>query len=271
MENTFLIGEVSKLFQLDIRTLRYYDTIDLFKPKYIDQTNGYRYYTVDQFEQLNTILYLKSLHIPLKRIKQFLNNRDVNNILNLLEEQQTETTRRLDEILQVQQKIKNRIQQIKDATNPEPLHKITENQLPERTIVYLKQTIAPHHSLEMSIRLLENSANMKSAVFLGKVGLSISKENLLKRHFEAYNSIFIIIDVDTYTYSHSKTLPMGKYLTLRFEGTHEDATSHYHKLMDYIKQNNYEILDDALEITLIDYGFTNDKSKFVTEIQILVK
>ncbi|WP_220091179.1 MerR family transcriptional regulator [Paenibacillus sp. MDMC362] len=60
----FTIGEISKLFQIDIRTLRYYDDIDLFKPATVDHLTNYRYYSVDQFEQLNTILYLKALGIP---------------------------------------------------------------------------------------------------------------------------------------------------------------------------------------------------------------
>ena len=37
-------------FQIDIRTLRYYDDIDLFKPATVDHLTNYRYYSVDQFE-----------------------------------------------------------------------------------------------------------------------------------------------------------------------------------------------------------------------------
>ncbi|WP_042352671.1 MerR family transcriptional regulator [Bacillus massiliigorillae] len=268
MKDSFLIGEVSKLFQLDIRTLRYYDKIHLFKPKYVDEHNGYRYYTIDQFEQLNTILYLKSLHVPLKDIKEFLENRDVDNILFLLEKQKIETEKRLYEISQVQRKIDKRIEQIKDATHQDVLYRIREHELPERVVVYLKQNIYMKNDFEMLIRVLENNANMKSAVFLGKVGFSIAADNLKKRMFNEYNSIFIIVDAESYRYSEARTLSKGIYLSIRFEGTHEDASPYYDQLIDYIEKNQYEIVDDAIEITLIDYGFTNDKSKFVTEIQI---
>ncbi|WP_276527243.1 MerR family transcriptional regulator [Brevibacillus reuszeri] len=79
----FLIGEISKLFQMDVRTLRYYDEIDLFKPTHVDERTGYRYYTIEQFEQLNTILYLKARNrktnpgvcsYPEKNRKQNLSN-----------------------------------------------------------------------------------------------------------------------------------------------------------------------------------------------------
>lgn len=64
MSSMFLIGEISRLFQIDIRTLRYYDEIGLFTPAAVDGQTGYRYYSIEQFESLNTILYLKALNIP---------------------------------------------------------------------------------------------------------------------------------------------------------------------------------------------------------------
>lgn len=102
--STFLIGEISKLFQIDIRTLRYYDTIDLFKPASVDASTGYRYYSIDQFEQLNTILYLKALNIPLKDIKSFLEHRDIEGILDLLQKQQQRTEEKIRQFERIRQK-----------------------------------------------------------------------------------------------------------------------------------------------------------------------
>ncbi|WP_230591222.1 MerR family transcriptional regulator [Lysinibacillus sphaericus] len=69
MKNRFSIGEMAKLHKTTIKTLRYYDEIDLLKPMYTDKNNGYRYYSTEQFEQLNTIHYLKELGFSLKEIK----------------------------------------------------------------------------------------------------------------------------------------------------------------------------------------------------------
>lgn len=91
----FLIGEISKLFQIDIRTLRYYDEIDLLVPAFVDEVTGYRYYSLGQFERLNMILYLKALNIPLKEIRQFLDDRDIEHILILLKEQQHRTEEKI--------------------------------------------------------------------------------------------------------------------------------------------------------------------------------
>ncbi|MGO0058841.1 MerR family transcriptional regulator [Brevibacillus fluminis] len=269
----FLIGEIARLFQIDIRTLRYYDEIGLFKPAHVDEHSGYRYYSIEQFEQLNTILYLKALAIPLKHVKQFLENRDVDRMLHLLEEQQRETEKRINDFKQIQKKIASRIAQIADATNRRELGKIREVELPERTIVRLKQNIHKTDNLEMSIRLLENSTNMKATIFLGKVGLSISLDNLRHRSFDQYDSLFVIVENESYrmTEATEKILPQGTYATIRFTGTHADAAPYYERLLDYMEEKGYAITDDAIEITLIDYGLTNDRSKFVTEIQLFAK
>lgn len=77
MKDLFTIGEVSRLFNLNVKTLRYYDDINLFKPIFIDTNNNYRYYSTEQFEQLNTIMYLRALGMSLNTINFHLNKRSV--------------------------------------------------------------------------------------------------------------------------------------------------------------------------------------------------
>ena len=68
------IGEFSKLTGVSIRTLRYYDDIDLFKPSEIDLFTNYRYYSEEQIEDLELIHKLKSVGFSLEEIKQNWNN-----------------------------------------------------------------------------------------------------------------------------------------------------------------------------------------------------
>lgn len=68
------IGEFSKLSGIPIRTLRYYDEIDLFKPTEIDLFTGYRYYEEEQLEDLKLINKLKSVGFTLDEIKENWNN-----------------------------------------------------------------------------------------------------------------------------------------------------------------------------------------------------
>lgn len=90
------IGEFSKLTGVPIRTLRYYDEIDLFKPAEIDLFTDYRYYKEEQIEDLNLINKLKSVGFTLDEIKNSWNN-FTNEIM---ENKKKELEQKLDDINQ---------------------------------------------------------------------------------------------------------------------------------------------------------------------------
>lgn len=271
MNGLFTIGEVSKLFDINIKTLRYYDEINLFKPIFIDKFNKYRYYSADQFEQLNTIMYLKALGMPLNKIKFHLSTRSIDNITQLLEEQKKITVEKIKELQYIERKIENRLKQINYAINYDKLNIVEEIEFDERNIILLKEKIKCNKDLELSIRNLENKSRKKASIFNGKIGVSISKDNLKRKRFNEYDSIFSFTDGEEYNKQLRKILPKGTYVTIRFNGNHKDSPSYYDKLLKYIEKNKYEIADDSIEIALIDFGLTTKKSEFITEIQILVK
>lgn len=51
------IGEASKITGVHVKSLRYYDRIGVFKPEYVDERSGYRYYS---FEQLQNIIAVRT-------------------------------------------------------------------------------------------------------------------------------------------------------------------------------------------------------------------
>lgn len=70
----FKIGEFSKISGFSVKTLRYYDEIDLFKPIEVDLFTGYRYYKKEQLKDLNFINMLKNIGFSLEEIKNNWNN-----------------------------------------------------------------------------------------------------------------------------------------------------------------------------------------------------
>ena len=65
------VNEVSKLTGVSIRTLQYYDKIDLLKPTGYTQA-GYRLYDDTALETLQQILLFRELEFPLKDIKEII-------------------------------------------------------------------------------------------------------------------------------------------------------------------------------------------------------
>ena len=70
----YRIGEFSKLTGIPIRTLRYYDSIDLFKPSEVDLFTSYRYYKEEQVKDLELINELKEVGFTLEEIRNNWNN-----------------------------------------------------------------------------------------------------------------------------------------------------------------------------------------------------
>ena len=66
------IGEFSKLVQVSVPTLRYYDQVGLLKPVEVDRFSGYRYYSAGQLPRLHRILALKGLGFSLEQIAAVL-------------------------------------------------------------------------------------------------------------------------------------------------------------------------------------------------------
>lgn len=64
----YKIGEFSKIVDLPVRTLRYYDECGILKPEYTDTFSGYRYYTLDNVYEAEMIKLLKSVDFSLEEV-----------------------------------------------------------------------------------------------------------------------------------------------------------------------------------------------------------
>lgn len=67
------VKQVSSLTGISIRTLQFYDEIDLFKPAELTDA-GYRLYDESSLEKLQQILFFKELDFSLKEIKAIMEN-----------------------------------------------------------------------------------------------------------------------------------------------------------------------------------------------------
>lgn len=266
----FRIGEVSKLFHLSVQTLRHYEEIGLLKPEYIDKKSGYRYYSVRQFEMLTNIRYLRALDMPLDKIAEFIHNRNVNEIEEMLRTQKELICEKRKELNLMEQKINHRIEQIQDAKHSR-LDEIELIEMPAQRLVWIRDSFQwnSYLSLEHSIRKLE--AHQKIPLtFQGKIGVGISKENLIQNHYEKYDLVFLILDEEDTYEGEIETFPQSRYVKVRFRGSHDRAPEYYKKLSQYLKLHQLEITGFSRELTLIDNAISNRPEEFVTEIRIPV-
>ena len=70
----YQIGIFSRMCQVAVSALRYYDELGLLTPAWVDPETGYRYYSAAQLPRLNRILSLKDLGLSLAEITRVLSD-----------------------------------------------------------------------------------------------------------------------------------------------------------------------------------------------------
>ena len=208
--------------------------------------------------------------MPLSEIAEFISGRDIGLIEEKLRRQKAQVVAKQEELKRIEHKIDNRLRQLSDAQSSEfDVVKLVKK--PACRMVWIMEKLCISSSLDMEapMRRLEN-LQAEPLIFLGKVGLGISSQHLETGEFGQYDGLFLILD-DEDNYSGSITvIPKQIYAAVRFHGSHTESAEQYKKIMRFIAENNLEASGTSQEITMIDYGITNDTEKFVTEIAVPV-
>ena len=269
LNKRFTIGEMAKMHNIAESTLRYYDEKGVFHPSTVDPQTNYRYYTIDQFSLLDTIKFLRQLNIPLKEIKKYIDERNPAYALNLLEKQQEMMLKKQREIEYALAKMEHRIHLIKEATK-EKAEQMVIKEIPQRKITAI--AVAPNttddmfeyyiHSLQKNMRQMDDS------LFSGDIGVTVAKKGFMQNEFQAYSSVFILLDYMPFEVQSSDEIKEGLYACSYHHGPYEETGATYKELLAYIDQEGYEVSGDAIEIGLIDWSVTENPEEQVTEIQI---
>ena len=70
------IKEFAVFTGVSVRTLHYYDEIELLKPAFVDKATGYRFYDEHSVLRMQEILFYRELDFSLKSIKEILSSPD---------------------------------------------------------------------------------------------------------------------------------------------------------------------------------------------------
>lgn len=264
------IGEVARLFNLSVGTLRHYEQMGLLEPAYVDAASGYRYYGARQLSTLNTISHLRVLDLPLAQIREFVTTRDVDLMQRQLAQQQELIERKRRELERVSRKIDDRLVLLRGALDAE-LDTIYEVNAPELRCAVLRERVNPTdaYALEWQIRQLQKGQH-ETFVFLGNLGVGIAPERIATGDFDGYDEVFLLLD-DTDDYlGDVEVRPATRCLTVSFRGTHGQAAPHYERLLDHMHERDLSPAGPSREIALIDDIISDDPATYVTQITVPV-
>ena len=80
-KDTFKIGELSKLFDIGVDSIRYYEKVGILHPVRNDE-NNYRMYTIDDVRRLALIRELLGLSFSTDQIREYDEDRNVDSTVS---------------------------------------------------------------------------------------------------------------------------------------------------------------------------------------------
>lgn len=81
-DHLYKIGMFAQMNHITIKTLHFYEEQGLLAPAYVDEENGYRYYTMSQMAVLHRITALKQAGFTIEDIKKISGSSDMTSFLN---------------------------------------------------------------------------------------------------------------------------------------------------------------------------------------------
>lgn len=262
------IGEFSKVSNVTVKTLRYYDEIGLLKPAQVSRESGYRYYAVSQLKSILFINRLKRYGFSLEEIAQVLAAVYDDSLLRTLIRQKRQL---LQEQLQAQHLVLRQLEQ--DLQNLErgiyvmayfdeiPV-KLVER--PPTNILFTRQKIDVSEYGRYIGQLYERIARDK----LAPLGAPISIFH--DETFDPTNyDMEIAVPVQDVV-KGTRELPGGLCAMATLHGPYSELPSIYAKIKEWMESEGYTLAGAPYEIYLTDPGRTAPEN-FVTEVYCPVK
>lgn len=279
----YLIGEVSKICNIPIKTLRYYDEIGVLKPEKVDRENNYRYYSKQQILQANIIKDLKMLGFSLQDIKSLLKREDLLLLKEKLENKMKETEDAIKNLKYTENKLKHYYKIVNEGMDILEQYNDAGNNSAQKYNIELKR-IAPFPVAYTRYRcpcnpgaFIERYSQLCSLV--EKYGLHRSGPfmALYYDHYTVFDyedaDIEVCVPVIENRDDCNIIRKFGDFMaaTTQHAGRYTGLIEGYRALVKWMDENGYEQWGAAAERYIIDAASTSYEENYVTELIIPVQ
>lgn len=267
MKDYYKIGEISKIYGIGRDSLMYYEEIGILKP--FRDKNGYRMYKLSDIWRLNLIKELRSLNFPMKKIKEYLDDRNIESTKEILNKEIILIDEKIEELLSYKQNIMKRLDTINDELRNLKLYEIDLIYINKRKALELNANITKDEEFDFLIQKLQKDYENRFTI-LGNnnIGSSFCLDKIKQGIYNEFKSVFCFLEDEEEIYNI--IFNEGYYLTLTYKGEYKNNKHYINKMFKYIEEKGYKIISDPIEIYKIDIHETEDINEFITEIQIPV-
>lgn len=265
----FKIGEFSKLTQVSIRMLRYYDETELLKPAETDKFTNYRLYATEQIPVLNKIIFLRDLGFNVSEIAVTLNHWDDEFIAKQLENKRLEIEATIkaeqDKLSKIELATKD-IQQDKIAIH----YNVSIKSIPSYQVFSLRRIVPDYYA--------EGQLWKEMSAFADENNISVSSNTFTIYHDTDYREKDVDIEIcapvakmgeNTNGFVYRNTEPVPIMACAMVYGPFENIAGAYIAFANWLQEHNqYKMTGQSRQI--VHRGPWNEESpdKYLTEIQI---
>ena len=247
----FKIGDFSRISQVSVKTLRYYDEIRLLKPAHVDRFTGYRYYSVDQLGRLHRILALKDLGLSLEQIARLLDDElPPAQIRGMLRMRQMELEQQVREDQARLARVEARLRQI-EQEDKMPTYDVVLKKVEPQTVVVIRDVISTYGD--------QGSLWKELSVYLEQHGAKAIGPSLTIYYDTEYRERDVDVEVATPV---SAPLPGNERVKVRelpgtelmacviHQGSYDTLDQAYAALLTWIEANGYRVTGPDREVYL---------------------
>ncbi len=256
------VGELAKISGISKQMLIFYDREGIFSPRERGE-NGYRYYTAEQLEILDSILILRELGVPLKKIRLHMENPSPLGTVNLLQRQEQQLDEKLRRFSMLKQQITHKLDTLR-----QPI------QLGVPTVVTLKEEYLLTQAVERGKTLLDldiclkqllKTARSRADLLSFQIGSMGLYSNIAQNIFDQYEYGFLPLAGPGPDVMHK---PAGRYACIFWKGDYRNLAQGYHHLIAAVQGQGYEPYGYVYEYSVLDSLTSPLPGEYVTQIQI---
>lgn len=263
------IGEFSKVTQLSVKTLRLYDEKGLLPPAYVSEETGYRFYDAKSVERARVISVLRELDFSLSDIGQFLATSEDSDIVSMLEKQRDLVTQKLTRYAEIQRALEAHIQQHREALMADAgTQQVEVKELGELLVAGIRGKGTYDASKERF-----GALGRAVGRHIAGPAMNLFFDTEYKEADADFETCFPIRRAVEAKGVTVRTLPGGRFATLKHVGPYSALGPSYQRLFEFVRGQGLKPGVPSREVYLKGPGmiFKGNPKKYVTELQVPIE
>ena len=284
----YTIGEVSKMCDIPVKTLRYYDDIGLIKPNAKNSSTNYRYYEKEDILKLHKLKVFKSLKFSLAEIEGMISSDDFEFITKNVNNRLTALRGEIDELeatFRAAQNFLARLSQSRDlisSMNSDlsdiKCERVNLECIPELEVFSHRTFIHNYRNENINVEqwgklfkvIKEQKAIQKGPITIIYHNQPMEQFYTNSCDYEIQIGVEVPQDFDKSQSFYSIEKPYLAATTLHFGG-YDKLVYSYIKVLEWIRNNDYSVCGHIHDEFLISPIDTQNPNKYITKILVPIE